>query len=303
MDPIIYLDRALGERNTEKVYGSAALKLLYGNDIVSKLLGAPLLQLLSKVPLFSALYGYWQALPLTKSKISPFIRDFHVDASEFLDKVDSFRSFNEFFIRKLKKEARPIAPGDTVAVIPADGRYLFYPNIAECSGFIVKGQKFELSTLLEDPVLAAEYAQGAMVIARLCPSDYHRYHFPCSGVPKETRFINGWLYSVNPVALKKDIHIFTQNKRTVCELETDQFGKVLFLEIGATFVGSIHQTYKPGQHCAKGAEKGYFSFGASSLILLFKPGMIAFDADLIKATEDQIEIKCLMGQSMGVLNV
>ena len=300
MDPIIYIDRASGERKVEKVYGSSGLQLLYGDDLISKILGAPVLQLLSKVPFFSALYGYWQNLSLTRKKIVPFIRNFGVDPTEFREPTDTFRSFNEFFIRKLKETARPISPGDAVAVIPADGRYLFYPNIAECSGFLVKGEKFDLPSLLEDEQLAAQYSQGAMVIARLCPSDYHRYHFPCSGIPRETRFINGWLYSVNPIALKKDIHIFTQNKRTVCELDTPQFGKVLFLEIGATFVGSIHQTYQPGKYCEKGAEKGFFSFGASSLILLFQPGKIAFDQDLIQATADNIEIKCLMGQSMGL---
>ena len=299
MEPIIYIDRVTGEHRTERVYGSAALKLLYGDDLVSKVLGAPLLQLLSKVPLFSALYGFWQKLPLTKSKIVPFIQAYEIDPGEFLDPVDSFKSFNDFFIRKLKPEARPQFPGEGIATMPADGRYLFYQNIGKADGFVVKGQKFCLATLLDDEKLASEYAQGAMMMARLCPTDYHRFHFPCACIPGETRFINGWLYSVNPMAIKKDIHIFTQNKRAVCELHTDHFGKVLFIEIGATFVGSIHQTYVPAQKYAKGDEKGYFSFGASSLILLFQPGKIVFDEDLLNASAEHCEIKCLMGQSMG----
>lgn len=299
MEPIVYIDRITGKQEVEKVYGAAALKFLYGKDWVSRLFGAPVAHLLAKNPLFSAWYGYVQKLPFSKKKIIPFIEAFHVDASEFLKPVESFRSFNDFFIRELKSEARPIAADDKTAIIPADGRYLFYPDISVADGFVVKGEKFDLATLLEDKKLADKYFRGSMVMARLCPSDYHRYHFPCDCTPGPTRFINGWLYSVNPIAIKRDVHIFTRNKRTICELETERFGKVLFLEIGATNVGSIHQTHKPGRHYPKGAEKGFFSFGASSLILLFEPGRISIDADLLSATSQHLEIKCLMGQSLG----
>ncbi len=297
MEPITYIDRQSGQEHTEAVYGEAAIRLLYGEGWLSQCIGKPLMYLLSGIPLFSSLYGAFQRLPLTRRKIAPFIREFQLDAAEFLDPVESYGCFNDFFIRKLKPAARPIAEGDNVAVIPADGRYRFYPNIALSEGFWVKGQKFDLAELLQDKALAAHYAGGTMVIARLCPSDYHRYHFPCGGIPGETRLINGWLYSVNPVALKKNIHIFTQNKRGICEISSSHFGKVLYIDIGATAVGSMHQTYLPFQHVKNGDEKGYFSFGGSSLILLFAPGSIHLDADLLKHPGQ--EIRCLMGQSMG----
>jgi phosphatidylserine decarboxylase len=299
MDPIFYIDRVTGAILKEEVYGEATLRFLYGKGWMSRFFGRPLMHLLSRNPFFSALYGYLQTLPFSAKKIDPFIKRFQVEVSEFLKTPDHFTSFNDFFTRKLKPEARPIAGGDDVAIIPADGRYYFYQNIHEGDGFVVKGEKFDLDKLLDDVSLAVPYDHGSMVIARLCPTDYHRYHFPCSCIPGETRFVNGWLYSVNPVAIKKNIHIFTQNKRTICELNTDRFGKVLFLEIGATFVGAIHQTYTPYQACVKGQEKGFFSFGASSLILLFPRGSIALDQDLVQATAKGLEIKCLMGQSMG----
>lgn len=299
MDPIVYINRETRHQEVERVYGAAALKLLYGKDLISKLVGVPLLHLLVKNSLFSALYGWMQKLSFSKKKIRPFIKNFGVDASEFLDSVDSFTSFNDFFIRKLKPEARPIAEGDDVAIIPADGRYRFYQDIEETEGFIVKGEKFDLPSLLGSEELAARYAHGSMVMARLCPMDYHRYHFPCDCIPGPTRLINGWLYSVNPVALRKDIHIFTQNKRVICEMLTASFGPVLFIEVGATNVGSIHQTYQVCRACSKGDEKGFFSFGGSSIILLFEPKRILFDADLLYATSQGMEIKCLFGQSMG----
>ncbi len=299
MDQINYINRITGQKEVEEVYGGKALHFLYGHDLISRLLGTSLLHSLVKFSPFSALYGSWQKSPLSKKKIQPFIEKFKVDASEFQLPVERFSSFNDFFIRRLKPEARPIAPGKDVAIMPADGRYYFYQNIKEADGFIVKGQKFDIAKLLEDHHLASHYVEGSMVMARLCPIDYHRFHFPCDCVPGPTRLINGWLYSVNPIAVKKNLNIFTENKRTVCEMQTEAFGKVLFIEIGATSVGSIHETYTPGHFHPKGAEKGYFSFGASSLILLFEKDCITFDSDLIAATEQGLEIRCLFGQSMG----
>lgn len=299
MEPIVYIDRATGKQCVEKVYGARALNLLYGKSFLSKILGAPLVYALCRYPFFSSFYGYLQKLPWSKKKIKPFISFFEIDPTEFLEPVSSFHSFNDFFIRKLKPEARPIDPRSDVAVIPADARYFFHQDIHVSDGFIVKGHKFDLVTLLGNKQLAIRYERGAMAMARLCPTDYHRYHFPCDNNPSETRFINGWLYSVNPIALRQDIHIFTQNKRTICELDTTLFGKVLFIEVGATNVGSIHQTYVPNQSAAKGSEKGYFSFGASSLIILFEPDRIRFDQELIEATKQGKEILCKMGESMG----
>lgn len=300
MDPIHYIDRLSGEEKTEKVFGKSALGLLYGDSALSKLIGRPLNRLWARNPLFSSLYGCWQKQPWTKRNIRSFIADYDVEASEFQEPIDAFNSFNDFFIRKLKTSARPVAAGDKVAVIPADGRYLFFPDVDAADGFIVKGKKFNLSTFLENDKLAEEYRHGTMIIARLCPSDYHRFHFPCDCIPGTSELINGWLYSVNPIALKKDIEIFTQNKRAITALETTAFGKVLYIEVGATNVGSIHQTYTPHEPQAKGMEKGYFSFGASTLVLLFPAGSIQLDADLLGLAGTQgLEIKCLMGQSMG----
>ncbi|MES2199982.1 MAG: phosphatidylserine decarboxylase, partial [Chlamydiota bacterium] len=126
-------------------------------------------------------------------------------------------------------------------------------------------------------------------------------HFPCSCTPSKSFLINGPLYSVNPLALRKRIEILAQNKREITILGTECFGKVLFIEVGATCVGAIHQTYTPEKLHEKGAEKGYFSFGGSSLVLLFEPGAIVFDQDLVEASKEGIEVLGLMGQTLGHL--
>lgn len=298
---IQYIDRQTSQQKSEVVYGGTAINWLYaGMPESPKRKRRPYLaDIIAKIPFFSAFYGWWQRQPWTKRKVIPFIRKFGIDTSEFLEKPESFRSFNDFFIRKLKKEARPLPANRDLAVIPADGRYRFIPNIEASEGFIVKGQKFSLAELVGDETLAREYAQGSMVMARLCPTDYHRFHFPCDGLPGPARKIKGDLYSVNPLALRKNIHIYAQNKRTITTIESPEFGQILYIEVGATNVGSIHETYTPNSPCHAGDEKGYFSFGGSALLLLFKPNTIRFEQDLLDLSGIGLEVLCRMGQPMG----
>ena len=258
-----------------------------------------LLPLFSRIHCLSRLYGRFQKSALSRFKIKPFIRAYKIDVSEFLEPVDSFASFNDFFIRHLKPERRPIAEGHDVAILPADARYLVFQDIEKEEGFWIKGKKFSLKDLLQDEELAARYARGAMAIARLCPVDYHRFHFPSQCTPSQARLINGPLFSVNPKALKRNIEILSENKRMITSLHTPNFGKVQYIEVGATYVGSIHQTYILGKSYAKGEEKGYFSFGGSCLILLFEPNTIVFDSDLIQTSIKKMEVRGLLGQSLG----
>ncbi len=292
MEPIIVIDRETGKKIEEKVFGGGLLKAFYGNPF-----GRPFAHLISRIPLISSLYGAWQKTSLTRKNIAPFIKTYQIDKSEFRQPIEEFRSFNDFFIRKLKHECRPIAQGQNIAVMPADGRYRFFQNIQETDGFIVKGEKFDLSKLIGDPILSEKYASGTMVMARLCPTDYHRFHFPVDCTPSSSHLINGYLYSVNPIALKQNIHIFTKNKRKITHLESEEFGKVIFIEVGATNVGSIHENFEPNFPYKKGEEKGYFSFGASSLVILFEPGKIVLDPDLTQ--QNEFELLCKMGTRLG----
>ena len=158
---------------------------------------------------------------------------------------------------------------------------------------------FDLAKLLQDDSLTAQFSDGSLLLSRLCPVDYHRFHFPAAGIPGPTRLINGPLYSVNPIALCQNIHILTTNKRCVTELETESFGKVLVLEIGATCVGSICQTYSAGDQVQKGAQKGYFRFGGSSTITIFEAGRVKFDQDLVENSKQQRELYAKIGDRMG----
>ena len=294
MEPIRYFNRHTGAIETEQVYGEGFLRWAYGNP-----LGALALAALVKRPMFSRWYGRRMSSAASAARIAPFIARYGLDPAEFADPPESFASFNEFFYRKLKPAARPIDGDDASAVFPADGRHLGFERASAISGVFVKGQRFDLPTLLGDAALAARYADGALVLSRLCPVDYHRFHFPVAGTPGATRMINGPLFSVSPLALRQRLSYLWTNKRSVTRLETRRFGTVLLLEIGATCVGTIAQTYRPGSPVAKGEEKGYFAFGGSSTLTLFEPGAIRLEADLLNHSAAHTELYARIGSRIG----
>lgn len=294
MEPIRYFNRHTGTLETEQVYGEGFLRWSYGNP-----LGAISLNAFVKRPFFSKWYGRRMDEPKSAARVAPFIAQYGLDPADFADAPSSYQSFNEFFYRKLKPGARPVDADASSVVFPADGRHLGFECASAIEGVFVKGQKFDLAALLGDRELAARYADGSLVLSRLCPVDYHRFHFPAAGIPGETRVIEGPLFSVNPIALRQRLAYLWTNKRTITELKTERFGTVLCLEIGATCVGTIRQTFTPGQPVAKGAEKGYFAFGGSSTITLFEPGAIRLEPDLVENTRQQIELYATIGSRMG----
>jgi phosphatidylserine decarboxylase len=294
VEAIQYFNRHTGTLETEQVYGEGFLKWAYGNP-----LGALSLDLFVKRPFFSAWYGRRMSTPSSASRIAPFIQQYNLDPADFADSPSSYRSFNEFFYRKLKPAARPINADPDSIVFPADGRHLGFEKASAISGVFIKGQRFDLPTLLGDADLAARYADGALVLSRLCPVDYHRFHFPVAGTPGETRTIPGPLFSVSPIALRKKLAYLWTNKRTITRLETPSLGTVLVMEIGATCVGTIAQTYQPGKPVEKGHEKGYFAFGGSSTITLFEPGRIRLEEDLATHSARQVELYARIGTRMA----
>ncbi len=294
MNTITFYDRYQDRTCTEKVYGDKYLRWTY-ETIGGKLALAAAV----KRAWFSRWYGWRMNQPRSREKIAPFIEQYELDASEFIRSPDEFEHFNAFFARQLRPEARPVDPDPSVIVFPADGRHLCVPDISQSNGLFVKGEMFDLKTLLADPDLAQQYEQGSLVLSRLCPVDYHRFHFPVSGCIRETRLINGPLYSVNPIALCQNIQILATNKRTITVLETSDVGRVLLLEIGATCVGSICQTFQPGDDVSKGDEKGYFQFGGSSTITVFEPGRVEFDDDLLTNSARHTELYARFGDHMG----
>jgi phosphatidylserine decarboxylase len=292
-EPIQFFNRYTGRTETEQVYGEGFLRFTYGNP-----LGLLALHALAKRAIFSRWYGWRMDRSISRSRVACFIERYGLDAGEFADAPESFRSFNEFFYRKLKPEARPIAPGANAAAFPADGRHLGLQDISKADGFYVKGQRLELAGLLGDAALAKEFAGGSIVFSRLCPVDYHRFHFPVSGVVGTPRLINGFLFSVSPIALRRNIGYLCENKRSLSVIESPEFGRVATLEVGATNVGSWDYTFAPGP-VSKGQEKGFFRFGGSLTITLFGKGRARLADDLIAQAAVNREVYARIGDGMA----
>jgi len=293
-EPIRYYNRYTQTLETERIFGEKWLRFAY-----EKPLGRAGVWLFARRKFFSAYYGWKMNKRRSALKIIPFIAEYDLDVDEFAKRAFDYRTFNEFFYRSLKPESRPInAEADTV-VLPADGRHLAFPNVDMAEGFYVKGAKFTLAELLGDAALAEKFAGGAMLISRLCPVDYHRFHFPVAGQPSEARLINGYLYSVSPIALRHNIRYLVENKRMITLVESPVFGTVAMIEVGATNVGTIRQTYVEGRAVAKGEEKGFFAFGGSCVITLFQEDRICFAGDLVTQSANHIETYARMGDVLG----
>jgi phosphatidylserine decarboxylase len=300
-EPTRYFDRYARAVKVESIYGERWLRFAYENPA-----GRLALWLIVRRRFFSSWYGWKMNLAASGLQVLPFIAKYNIDVEDFAKSAFDYKTFNEFFYRALKPEARPIFPGAGVAVFPADGRHLAFPEVDAADGFYVKGAKFTLAELLgedgppaAEQILSRRFAGGAMLISRLCPVDYHRFHFPVDGTPADSRPIGGWLYSVHPIALRRSVRYLVRNKREITVIDSLAFGSVAMVEVGATNVGAIRQSFVPGRPAAKGDEKGFFAFGGSCVITLFERGRIRFDADIVAQSAQHVETYARMGDRLG----
>lgn len=287
-------NRMNNEYEIENVAGENYIKWSYESPI-----GKSFVELMIKRKLFSKLYGSYCDTRLSKKKIDSFIKDFDIDMNISSKNINEFNNFNDFFIRPLKSDARPINSDKNILPSPGDGRLLAFTDIDINQIVQVKGITYSLSELIGDNKIAKDYNGGVCLVLRLCPTDYHRFHFIDDGVPFNSNFIKGNYYSVNPVALERIPKLYCQNKREWSIFKSENFGDVIHVEVGATCVGTIIQTYTPNTRVSKGDEKGYFKFGGSTTILFFKKDTICIDDDILDQSALGFETKVLMGESIG----
>ena len=293
MEEIKFKVRGSDSVITEKVPGGGFLSFLYGGNPLGKLS----LFLLVKRKVFSVGFGKYMSSSRSQKKIAPFVEKHQIDLNEYVQPEGGYQSFNDFFYRHIKPECRLIENG---AVTPADGRIVAFNYISDTQKFFVKGSEFNMNSFLCDNTLAQKYKEGAMMIVRLAPVDYHRFHFPVSGKVTKSKIISGFYYSVSPLALRKKTEIFCQNQREYCIQSSEEYGDVLICDVGATLTGGIVQTYQEDTYMEKGDEKGYFAFGGSTLMVLFEKGKIQFSEDLIKNTNAGFETFLKMGERISL---
>ena len=248
---------------------------------------------------FCWLLGISMDLSRSRKKIRAFVQKYDINLNEIELPLDQYKNLNAFFSRKLKPHARPFIADPHIFCSPADGKVLAYPKLNAQTRLPVKGSHVDIAHLLSSKKSAIPYRNGAALVIRLAPADFHRYHFPVAGIATASDKIPGRYYLVNPIALDVKPDLFAHNKREITYLETEHFGRIMIMEVAGWGVGRIVQTYHPGT-VERGQEKGYFQIGGSTLVLLFEPGRIIFDNDLIRDTQAGIEVQVLTGSQLGV---
>lgn len=289
-------NRGKKQLETEKVYGDAMVKFAYENPI-GRLLG-PIIA--SKK--LSQLYGNTQDSTKSAKKVTPFLKNFNIRIKDYQKGSlkdnpieSSYKSFNEFFIRKFIEGKRKFTKKNNEMGAFAEARYFGHAEINDDLKIPVKGSMLRAVDLIGNEKIAKDFIGGPLMIARLCPVDYHRYHYPDNGHTISSFSVAGNLHSVNPLALKLKNDIFIKNERRVSILETENFGKLAFIEVGATCVGKIVQSFDESSNFIKGEEKGYFLFGGSTVVVCGEKGMWSPSKDMLNNTVDGIETYIQLG--------
>lgn len=297
---IKYFNRMNGQNEIEKVYGDWFIKFLYTSIAGQKVGGVFTNKYFSKV------YGAFQDMPSSHKKVRPFIEKFNIPIDDYepgtrpsLDPKDSYKTFNEFFIRRFKMGKRNFVTEPNRMAAFAEARYVGFDNINDKEVYPVKGHFLKAKDLIGNDQVAKMFEGGPLLIARLCPVDYHRYHYPDNGKVLDNFRVPGAYDSVNPFALKYKNQIFIKNERHVSILETENFGKLAYIEVGAICVGKIVQSHRWNKPFMRGEEKGYFLFGGSTVVLLGEKGKWKPSQDISSNTAKGIETYLHIGTEVA----
>jgi phosphatidylserine decarboxylase len=235
-----------------------------------------------------------QAGKLTTAVITWFVKQYKVNMLEAVEpNISAYKSFNEFFTRPIKKDARPIAKADFIC--PIDGSISQFGAINADQIFQAKGHAYTTTALLGgDEATANKYANGHFACLYLSPRDYHRIHMPCGGTLKKMTYVPGVLFSVNPATAQGIPGLFARNERVVCEFHSEDHGEFVMVLVGATIVGSMqtvwHGIVNPPRstqirswtyaeqniYLAQGEEMGRFLLG-STVVMLFQQDKLKFN--------------------------
>ena len=263
------------------------------NFLYKTMPGRLLLKVLIR-PFVSDFAGFLMDSVFSKFFIRKFVKSNNINMSEYED--EKYRSFNNFFSRKVKSELRPF-PEDTRGLAsPCDSKLTAYP-ITEDGVFNIKNSVYDITGLLNDKSLANEYTGGVCLIFRLTPDDYHRYSYIDNGEILSYKKIKGVLHTVRPLS-HRYYKIYVQNSREYAVMQTENFGKIVQMEVGALFVGRIKNHAESGQ-VKRGAEKGLFEFGGSTIVMLFQKGRVEIDKAIYENTQQDKETIVKQGCKIG----
>lgn len=265
-------------------YGAGKLDFLYNNPV-----GRIFLRI-AVSPFVSNIYAYKNAKKSSVKKIPAFIKEHNIDMSDFEDR--EYKSFTDFFTRKIRYGKRPVDMTPGALISPADSKLLVY-EIEKDTVMRIKGRTYTADEILGDSENAKEFAGGYALVFRLTVDDYHRFCYPDKGCLISKRFIKGKLHTVSPVS--KNHKIYMENTRLVNLLKTEKFGTIAYIEVGAMLIGRIVDNGT--DVFEKGQEKGYFEPGGSTVIIMVRN--VEIDKDIMEQSASGIETKVRYGERIG----
>lgn len=291
---IEYYDRRAGCIRAEDVFAAGFLNWSY-NTAAGRLLTRTIISR----KWVSDLYGWFCRRNFSRKLTRVFAGRMNIDKNEFPIPVEAFDNFDSFFKREIDPAARPIDRNRSTLISPADGKILVYPSVEPDRIFRVKRNLFNLRRFLGDDKLVQQFAYGSMAVIRLALSDYHHFHFPDSGVPGTTVSITGKYFAGGSYGLRHPVPFFTENCRSITLFDSDHFGRMAIIEVGAFTIGSIKQVFEPGVNVDRGDKKGYFEPGGSTVVLLMQKGRVNFHSDLVILSAKGLETRVRMGEAIG----
>jgi phosphatidylserine decarboxylase len=256
-------------------------------------------QWLESEPLYDWLVSAWNNSRFSVRKIEPFIKKHHIDMSEFEPVI--YRSYAEFFTRRFKpgKRSFPRTLGEMGAF--AEARYFGWSNVTSGQRFPIKGKSLDPDAILgqKSKTYAQFFEGGPVIMARLAPVDYHHLHYPDSGATVDHYHEGRPIWTINWRALQSKDDILIKNERCIHILQTDNFGRLGFVEIGAMTVGRIVQVHAIDKPYERGEEKSFFCFGGSAVILFGEPGRWLPSQDILANTKNKVETRVLLGEPIA----
>jgi len=265
-------------------YGAGKLDFLYNKPVGRIFLG------IAVSPFVSNIYASKNAKKSSAKKIPAFIKEHNIDMSDFEDR--EYKSFTDFFTRKIRYGKRPVDMTPGALISPADSKLLVY-EIEKDTVMRIKGRTYTADEILGDSENAKEFAGGYALVFRLTVDDYHRFCYPDKGCLISKRFIKGKLHTVSPVS--KNHKIYMENTRLVNLLKTEKFGTIAYIEVGAMLIGRIVDNGT--DVFEKGQEKGYFEPGGSTVIIMVRN--VEIDKDIMEQSASGIETKVRYGERIG----
>lgn len=284
-----------GKKIIENPQGKSMLYLTYASPL------GKIMRWLLTSRFISTIGGILARSSISRYAIKPFVKKHAINLDNFNVPATGFRSFNDFFIRTIKPECRPITQEPNAIASPADSKLYAIPTLTPESIFFVKALPFSLTTFLGPSHDASPYTHGTLIIFRLSPHDYHWFHMPASGTPRPATLIPGRLHSVNPLVYKQNIQPLITNQRLIIPIDLDNGTRIMMVAVGALMVGSITTTYQPNNPLPTGSPLGYFAFGGSTIALLFPHNGICINEELCATSNQGIETVVQMGQKVGTL--